>query len=95
MLSGDQIQLLITAIFFVGVIAAAAVYIKSQVVKQTQGELEVLVDTRGERVKDLETEVKDLRRELDELRGEVKALQGLKATEIADEVVSRLSDILK
>ncbi len=94
-MSGDQLQLLITVVAVIGAIVLAAVYIKSQVVKQAQGELEILVDTRGERVKDLETEVKDLRREVDELRGEVKALQGLKATEIADEVVSRLSDILK
>ncbi len=86
----DLLTLIITLVFFAGAMAAAAVYIKSSVVKQAHAEWRLLADSRGERNKDLETEVAELRREMDELRGEVKALQGLKATEIADEVVARL-----
>ena len=87
----DLALTIIGLIVFVGTVAAAAVYIKSVVVKQQHEELKILADTRGDRIHDLETEVDELRREVAELRGQVAALQAFKASEIADEVVARLN----
>ncbi len=75
----EIILTVIGLVVFIGTVAGAAMYITSSVVKQKHHELEVLADTRGDRIIDLE-------KENDKLRG----LQGLKAVEIADEVVARL-----
>lgn len=87
-------QLVITLIVFGAGIIAAAIYIKSALVRQRHEELQGLADTRGKRIEDLEHEIRQLTQKLSQLEGRVAALQGLKATEIADEVVSRLSERL-
>jgi 50S ribosomal subunit-associated GTPase HflX len=74
-------------------VAAAAVWLKSSLVKQRHEELENLAETRGHRVADLEHRVQELHDQVAELRGEVRAIQDLKAEEIADAVVAKLADL--
>ena len=64
-------------------IIVAAVWLRSELVKQRQRELEGLVDTRGERITDLEKEIDALKVQMHEVRGEVNFLMNLKTGEIA------------
>lgn len=80
----------VTALGFLALIVGGWAYLRSSVVKAREEELENLVDTRGERISDLEGQVEEMRREIAELRGEVQALTNLKAKEIASEVVKAI-----
>ena len=86
-------SLLIQLVGFFIIVASAAVWLKSSLVKQRHMELEELADTRGKTIEDLKNKVASLESEMATLRGQMQALQGLKATEIADEVVARLSKL--
>lgn len=81
---------LIQAIVFSVAVIAAAVWLKSSLVKQRHEELEGLAETRGERVTDLENEVKRLAGEIESLKGQMLAIQSLKVREIADQVVAQI-----
>lgn len=84
----------IQLVTFAVIVAAAAVWLKSALVKQRHQELEELANTRGERVEDLEARLAELKIEVEQLKGQMNAIQALKATEIATEVVTQLSPIL-
>lgn len=70
------------AIISAVMVVAAAVWLKSSLVKQRHQELENLAATRGERVGDLEARIEELRSKVAALRSEVDALYKLKAVEI-------------
>ena len=80
-------------------VAAAAIWLRSTLVKQRHKELEDLADTRGERIHDLHTEITELRAEMNELRGELNAIKNLKMRELAEvtaaEVVVQLRPSLE
>lgn len=76
---------------FAVVVLAAAVWLKSTIVKQRHEELEQLAETRGERIRDQDEKIARLEEAVAELRGQVQAMQALKASQIADEVVARLN----
>lgn len=82
---------LIQIITFTTAIAAAAVWLRSQIARQNHAELEQLASTRGQIIDDLKEELSGLRRELDELRGQVKMLQALKTSEIVDGVLEGIN----
>ena len=72
-------------------VAAAAVWLKSALVKQRHEELQALVDTRGQRIKDQDERIQALELKVEKLAGQIEAIQRLKAIEIAEEVVARLN----
>lgn len=84
------IQVILSLVGFALIVVGAVVYLKSDAQKTNNSELRDLVDTRGQKIDDLEAEVADLRREMDELRGQMKLLESLKAEEIAQRVVELL-----
>jgi TolA-binding protein len=71
-------------------VVAAAIWLKSALVKQRHEELEQLAETRGNRIEDLKEEVDKLRTEVANLSGQIQAIQGLKTTEIITGVVTGL-----
>lgn len=73
-----------------GSVAAGAVWLRTSIVKQNHKELEQLVETRGNRIDDLESKVTELRNEVAMLRGELVAILEIKHTEIADAVHEKL-----
>lgn len=83
-------NILDVGLILVGIVAAA-VWLKSALVKQRHEELSNLVDTRGETIQDQALRITELETRVAKLEAAYEALQGLKASEIADEVVSRLS----
>ena len=85
-------SVLINLGLFVGSIAAAAVWLRSTLVKQRHEELELLVETRGNRIKDQDDRISELELRVANLAGQVETIQRLKAIEIADEVVARLNN---
>jgi len=91
-LVGWQILLIVSSV------VAAAVWLKSTLQKQRTKDLTQLVDTRGERIHDLEKEITELRTEMAELRGEMNAVLKLQTEEIAlataKEVVIQLTPFL-
>jgi phage shock protein A len=84
-------SLMVQIITFMVSVAAAAIWLRSALVKQRHEELEQLADTRGKRVEDLEDKVGELRGEMENLKGQMQALRDLKAMEIAREVVAQLN----
>jgi phage shock protein A len=84
-------SLMVQIITFMVSVAAAAIWLRSALVKQRHEELEQLADTRGKRVEDLENKVGELRGEVENLKGQMQALRDLKAVEIAREVVAQLN----
>lgn len=91
-MSTTVIQFIFSSILFAGLVWAAAVYIRSALVKQRHSELEQLVDTRGERIKDLESQIVRLEHRLALIEGQMAAIQAIKAEEIATEVARLLKD---
>ena len=95
----DTITLLLQLSGMFGAVAAGAVYIKSRLVKQRASELHDLVETRGNKIEDLQAEIDELRQDMAQLKGEMQALHALKTTEIArvtaETVVSELLPFLK
>lgn len=81
-------------IIFSGVIAAAAIYVKSSVQKQRNAELVELADTRGKRVEDLERDVRRLEARVAELEGELRAYRTLLESGIAHGVAKELIPLL-
>jgi len=73
------------------IVGAAAVWLKSSLVKQRHEDLELLAETRGERIKDQDKRIADLEKSVSELRGQMQAIQALKSVEIAEEVVAQLN----
>ncbi len=71
-------------------VIAGAIWLRSSIVKQSHKELEQLVETRGNRIDDLEGKVGELQTEVAMLRGELVAILELKHTEIADAVHKKL-----
>ncbi len=52
-----------------------------------------LAEVRGQAIEDMEGRIRKLEERIANLEGAYAALQGLKATEIADEVVARLDGL--
>lgn len=77
---------------FVVTVGAAAIWLKSALVKQRHQELEELADTRGKRIEDLETKLGELRSEMEGLKGQMALLREFKAEEIAEAVASKLRE---
>jgi TolA-binding protein len=86
-----DISVLIQIAGFAVIVGAAAVWLKSSLAKQRHEDLELLAETRGERIKDQDKRIADLEQSVSELRGQMQALQGLKSLEIAQEVVAQLN----
>jgi len=72
-------------------VIASAIWLKAALVRQRHEELELLAETRGERIKDQEARILELERAVAEMRGQMQAIQALKATEIADQVIAQLN----
>lgn len=81
-------------ILFSGIIAGAAVYVKSSVQRQRHEELKDLADTRGQRVEDLERDVRHLEGRVAELEGELRAYRSLLEKGIAHGVAQELIPLL-
>ena len=95
----QTIQAIWQITLIVASIVGAAIWLRSQLVKQRTQELEDLVETRGLKINDLEEEMICLREDMQEMRGEMRFLRELKTTEIAEatakQVVSDLLPFLK
>lgn len=87
----EQIPGLIQFATFFVMVALSAVWLRSSLVKQRQSELAELANTRGDRIEDLEKELRAMEIRLSTLEGAYAGLQAMKATEIADEVMTRLA----
>ena len=87
---GLDLGIIIQIVSFFIIVAAAAVWLRSTLVKQRHEELEALAETRGERIKDQDARIRELELKVEKLAGQIEAIQKIKATEIADEVVSKL-----
>ena len=79
--------------FFVAV-AAAAVWLRSALVKQRHEELEQLAETRGERIADLQAQVVRQGKEIKDLQAQVKHIQALMESNIADRIAEKVIEQL-
>lgn len=91
----NTVNALITVGATLVAIVAAAVWLRSSLVRQNQDELARLAQTRGERIEDLEKEVQELREHVLRLEGQVQALMSFKTEDVADAVEERLRPILE
>lgn len=87
----DSISGAIPVVTFMVTVIAAAVWLRSALVKQRHSELAELAYTRAERIDDLEKELRQMETRLATLEGAYAGLQAMKATEIAEEVIARLT----
>jgi len=67
----------IQLVTFISALAAAAIWLRSAVVKQNHEELESLAETRGEIIEDLRSKVAALEYENAELKARVAVLEDL------------------
>ena len=81
---------IIQLVGFVVSVAAAAVWLKSALVKQRHEELESLAETRGRRIEDLKAQVDRQGAEIDQLRSKIKAVEDLLTSAIADRVANKV-----
>lgn len=93
-----DLSALINLLGYAVLIGGAAVWLRANIRKQNHRELQDLAETRGHRIQDQndkisrqDDKIRQLQDSIAELRGQVLAMQALKATEIADEVVARLT----
>lgn len=77
---------------FAVTVGGAAVWLRAQIGKQRNEELGNLVETRGEKIKDLESEVRALSRRVDEWEGKYKNLVELFESDIAERIAGRIED---
>jgi len=87
----NNISDVIPVVTFMVSVMAAAVWLRSALVKQRHSELAELAYTRAERIDDLEKELRQMETRLATLEGAYAGLQAMKATEIAEEVIVRLA----
>ncbi len=85
---------IVTVVLFIGTVAAAAVYVRSAIAKQTHEELEDLAQTRGEANADLRREIDELRQRVTALETERDVIRSLKAEEIADLTAGKLAPMI-
>lgn len=75
---------------FLVVMVLAAVWLRSELVKQRHKELEELVETRGNRISDLKAQIDRQGREIKALQSKVETLEELFTTDIAERVAAKV-----
>lgn len=80
-------------VFLVGV-AAAAIWLKSTLVKQRHEELETLAETRGQRIEDMKNQLDRQGKEIEELRAQIKTIRELLTSNIASQVADKVIEHL-
>lgn len=75
---------------FVVVVALAAIWVRSALVKQHHRELEELVETRGNRISDLKAQIDRQGAEIKQLQAKVTALDDLFTSDIAERVAAKV-----
>lgn len=79
---------------FASVVALAAVWLRSSLVKQRHEELEELAQTRGERIEDLKARIEELETWKDRMEGKFEALESLKVEQIVDGVAAAVIPVI-
>lgn len=69
-------------------VAVAALWTRSNLVKQRHEELEQLANTRGERIEDLQARIMELEAWKERMEGKIEALELLKVDQIVVGVVA-------
>lgn len=75
---------------FVVVVALAAIWLRSELVKQRHRELEELAETRGNRIEDLKAQVDRQGGQITALKAKVDTLEELFTTDIAERVAAKV-----
>ena len=78
----------------IGSIAAGALWLRSQLVKQRHEELSELAETRGHRIGDLEAKVEAQGTRITYLEGQIDAITKLKTDQIVDGVLAGIAPLI-